>query len=36
MERVFFDVPKKNKEEAYTKIIEISKNNDYTTVSLSD
>ena len=27
----FFDVPVKSKEEAYEKIIEISKNNDYTT-----
>ena len=27
----FFDVPVKNKEEAYEKIISISKNNDYTT-----
>ena len=26
----FFDVPLKNKEETYEKIIEISKNNDYT------
>ena len=30
----FFDVPVKNKEEAYEKIIEISKNNDYTTGNL--
>ena len=30
----FFDVPVKNKEEAYEKIIEISKNNDYTTSNL--
>ena len=27
----FFDVPVKNKEEAYKKIMSISKNNDYTT-----
>ena len=27
----FFNVPVKNKEEAYEKIIEMSKNNDYTT-----
>ena len=27
----FFDVPVKNKEESYVKIIEISKNNDCTT-----
>ena len=33
MER-FFDVPVKNKEEAYEKIMSISKNNDYTTGNL--
>ena len=27
----FFEIPVKNKEEAYEQIIEISKNNDYTT-----
>ena len=32
----FFDVPVKNKEEACEKIIEISKNNDYTTGNLLD
>ena len=32
----FFDVPVKNKEEAYEKIIEISKNSDYTTGNLLD
>ena len=32
----FFDVPVKKKEEAYEKIIETSKNNDYTTVNLLD
>ena len=32
----FFDLPVKNKEEAYEKIIEISNNNDYTTGSLLD
>ena len=32
----FFDVPVKNREEAYEKIIEISKNNDYTTGNLLD
>ena len=32
----FFDVPVKNKEEAFEKIIEISKNNDYTTGNLLD
>ena len=30
----FFDVPISNKEEAYEKIIEISKNNNYTTENL--
>ena len=30
----FFDVPVKSKEEAYEKIIEISKNSDYTTSNL--
>ena len=34
--KCFFDVPVKNKEEAYKKIIEISKNNDYTTGNLLD
>ena len=32
----FFDLPVKNKEEAYQKIIEISSNNDYTTGNLLD
>ena len=32
----FFDVPIKNKEETYEKIIEMSKNNDYTTGNLLD
>ena len=32
----FLDVPVKNKEEAYEKIMSISKNNDYTTDSLLD
>ena len=32
----FFDVPIKNKEETYEKIIEMSRNNDYTTGNLSD
>ena len=27
----FFDVPIKNKREAYEKLVEISRNNDYTT-----
>ena len=34
--KCFFDVPVKNKEEAYEKIMSISKNNDYTTGSLLD
>ena len=33
---VFFDVPVQNKEEAYEKIMSISKNNDYTTDNLLD
>ena len=36
MEKVFFDVPAKNKERAYEKIMSISKNNDYTTGNLLD
>ena len=32
----FFDLPIKNEEEAYEKIIEMSRNNDYTTVNLLD
>ena len=32
----FFDEPVKNKEEAYEKIMSISKNNDYTTGNLLD
>ena len=32
--KIFFDVPVKNKEKAYEKIIEISKNNDYATGNL--
>ena len=35
MERIF-DVPVKSKEELYGKIIEIRKNNDYTTGNLLD
>ena len=35
MVKVFFDVPIKNKE-AYEKIIELSKNSDYTTGNLLD
>ena len=34
MEKVFFALPVKNEEEAYKKIIEMSRNNDYTTESL--
>ena len=32
----FFEIPVKNKEEAYEEIIEMSKNNDYTTGNLLD
>ena len=32
----FFDFPVKNKEEAYKKIIEISRNNDYKTGNILD
>ena len=32
----FFDVPVKNKEEAYEKIMRVSKNNDYTIGNLMD
>ena len=32
----FFDLPIKNEEETYEKIIDISKNNEYTTGNLSD
>ena len=32
----FFEIPVKNKEEAYEQIIETSKNNDYTTGNLLD
>ena len=32
----FFEIPAKNKEEAYEAIIEMSKNNDYTTGNLLD
>ena len=35
-EKSFFDLPVKNKEEAYEKIIEMSNNNDYTTGNLLD
>ena len=32
----FFEIPVRNKEESYEKILEISKNNDYTTGNLLD
>ena len=32
----FFEIPTKNKEEAYKQIIEMGKNNDYTTGNLLD
>ena len=32
----FFEIPVKNKEEAYEQLIEISKNNEYTTGNLFD
>ena len=34
--KIFFDVPVKNKEEAYEKNMSISKNNDYTAGNLLD
>ena len=34
--KTFFDLREKNEEEAYEKIIEMSKNNDYTTGNLLD
>ena len=34
--KIFFDVPVKNKEETYEKIMSIGKNNDYTTGNLLD
>ena len=34
--KLFFDQPVKNKQEAYEKCIEISRNNDYTTGNLLD
>ena len=33
---MFFDMPVKNKEKAYEKIIEISRNNDFITGNLLD
>ena len=35
-ENIFFDLPVKNEEDAYEKIIEMSNNNDYTTGNLLD
>ena len=35
-EKGFFDLPVKNEEETYDKIIEMSRNNDYTTGNLLD
>ena len=35
-DKSFFDVPIKNKEETYKKIIQMSKNNNYTTGNLLD
>ena len=32
--KIFFDVPVKNKEKAYEEIVDMSKNNDYTTGNL--
>ena len=34
--KAFFEIPVKNKEEAYDAIIEMSRNNDYTTGNLLD
>ena len=36
MEKSFFDLPVKNEEETYEKIVEISNNNDHTTGNLLD
>ena len=35
-DKPFFDQPGKNKQEAYEKLIEISRNDDYKTGNLSD
>ena len=35
-DKSFFDIPIKNREKAYERIIEMSRNNDYTTGNLSD
>ena len=34
--KMFFDIPIRNKEQKYEKIIEIGRNNDYTTGNLLD
>ena len=34
MAKVFFDVPLTNKEETYENVIDMDKNNDYTTCNL--
>ena len=34
--KIFFDLPVKNEEKAYEKIIDMSNNNDYTTANLLD
>ena len=34
--KLFFEIPLKNKEQAYEQIIEMSRNNDYTTSNLLD
>ena len=36
IEKILFELPVKNEEEAYEKIIEMSRNNDYTTGNLLD
>ena len=36
MEKIFFDLPVKNKKETYEKIIDMSRNNYYTTGNLLD
>ena len=36
MEQVFFDLPVKNEQEAYEKIMDMSNNNDYATGNLLD
>ena len=36
MEKIFFDFSGKNEQDVYEKIIEMNKNNDYTTANLLD